>query len=176
VFDAAEEIANRQGFDGLTLQAVAGALGVRPPSLYNHVAGLPAIRRALHLRGLQAQAATYASALEATAENERPRSICIAQRAFASTCPGIYAAAQPSVHLPGGDEELLRVGEQLLDVWLDAVAALGLHGDDALHAVRGVRSAVHGFISLEAAGAFGMSIDVDESSERLVTTLERGLR
>ena len=106
---------------------------------------------------------------------QRLRAICVAQRAFAAACPGIYAAAQPSVHLPDGDEELLRVGEQLLDVWLDAVAALGLHGDDALHAVRGVRSAVHGFISLEAAGAFGMSIDVDESFERLVTTLERGL-
>ena len=175
VVDAAEAIADRNGFQALTLHAVASALGVRPPSLYNHVAGLDGIRRALHLRGLQLQQAAYTAALNAAVPGTRLRALCHAQRAIAAERPSSYAAAQPSAHLPDTDEELRERAERLLALIMTAVAELGLDGDEALHAVRVVRSAVHGFISLEAAGAFGMAIDVESSFDRLITTLEAGL-
>jgi hypothetical protein len=41
--------------------------------------------------------------------------------------------------------------------------------------VRAFRSAVHGFVALEAAGGFGIPVDVDTSFERLVATLAGGL-
>jgi len=50
-----------------------------------------------------------------------------------------------------------------------------MRGADAIHAARAVRSALHGFVSLEAAGGFGLSEDVDESYARLVGLLDRGL-
>ena len=50
-----------------------------------------------------------------------------------------------------------------------------LEGDDAVHAARAFRSAVHGFVALEAAGGFGIPVDLDESFERLVATLAGGL-
>src|SRR5690606_6591324 len=52
VLDAAERVANRDGFDALSLVAIAREVGVQPPSLYNHIDGLPGIRHGLHLRGL----------------------------------------------------------------------------------------------------------------------------
>ena len=44
----------------------------------------------------------------------------------------------------------------------------GLTGDDVIHAIRGLRALMHGFVSLEAAGGFAMPQDLDESYRRLV--------
>ena len=49
------------------------------------------------------------------------------------------------------------------------------HGDDAVHAVRTVRSALHGFVALEAAGGFGLPVDLEASFDRLVATIAAGL-
>ena len=50
-----------------------------------------------------------------------------------------------------------------------------LEGDDAIHAVRIVRSALHGFVSLELNGGFGLPLDLDETFARLVDVLAKGL-
>jgi Tetracyclin repressor-like, C-terminal domain len=51
----------------------------------------------------------------------------------------------------------------------------GLDEDETVHATRAVRSALHGFVVLEAAGGFGLPQDVDESYARLVDLLDSGL-
>ncbi len=51
----------------------------------------------------------------------------------------------------------------------------GLRGDEATHAIRGLRSLLHGFVSLEAAGGFGLPLDLDESFTRLVRVFAAGL-
>jgi hypothetical protein len=56
------------------------------------------------------------------------------------------------------------------------MASLGLHGQDAIHAVRAFRSLVHGFATLEVAGGFGLPEDCDESFRRLVEALIAGLQ
>ena len=48
--------------------------------------------------------------------------------------------------------------------------------EDGLHAVRGLRSVVHGFASLEVAGGFGLPLDLDESFRRLVEMFIGGLQ
>jgi AcrR family transcriptional regulator len=98
VIEAAATLADRDGLESVTLGRLAGELGVRPPSLYNHVDGLDGV-----LRG-----------------------------------------------------------------W-------DLEGDDAIHAVRVVRSALHGFVALELSGGFGLPLDLDDSYERLVGVLAEGL-
>ena len=48
------------------------------------------------------------------------------------------------------------------------MASLSLHGEEALHAIRGFRSVLHGFVALEAAGGFKMDLDRNESFDYLV--------
>ncbi|MGB8644293.1 MAG: TetR-like C-terminal domain-containing protein [Anaerolineae bacterium] len=45
-----------------------------------------------------------------------------------------------------------------------------------MHAVRALRSVVHGFATLEVAGGFGLPLDCDESFRRLVQMLIKGLQ
>ena len=62
-----------------------------------------------------------------------------------------------------------------VDVVLAILRGYGLEGDDAIHAARAVRSALHGFVALEAGGGFGIPVDLDESYARMVAALGRGL-
>ncbi|WP_066039638.1 TetR/AcrR family transcriptional regulator [Herbiconiux solani] len=65
--------------------------------------------------------------------------------------------------------------EAALEVIFDALAGFGLEGGDAIDATRALRSLLHGFVSLEAAGGFGMPDDVDRSFDRLVDAFIRAL-
>jgi len=56
------------------------------------------------------------------------------------------------------------------------LAGYGLEGDDALHATRGLRGLLHGFVSLETGGGFGVPLDLDESFRRLLQVFMAGLR
>ncbi len=52
----------------------------------------------------------------------------------------------------------------------------GLAGDDLVDATRVLRSALHGFVSLESAGGFGIPQDVDRSFDRVVQSLDAAFR
>jgi len=41
--------------------------------------------------------------------------------------------------------------------------------------VRAIRSALHGFVSLEREGGFGLPLNIDDSYDNLVTMLDAGL-
>ena len=55
-----------------------------------------------------------------------------------------------------------------IQVIADVLTAYDLQGDDAVDAIRALRSILHGFIALEAAGGFALSADIDRSFDRLI--------
>ena len=67
IVDIAAAIANENGLDGLSLAAIAAELGVKSPSLYNHVAGLGEIHELLAGYG----ATALATALETSSNGKR---------------------------------------------------------------------------------------------------------
>ena len=52
----------------------------------------------------------------------------------------------------------------------------GLTRSDAVDATRALRSALHGFVTLENAGGFGLPQDVDRSFDRLVMAMDLAFR
>jgi hypothetical protein len=48
---------------------------------------------------------------------------------------------------------------------------MGCRGDEAIHAIRAMRSAVLGFTLLESSGGFGLPTDLDESFRWMVLRL-----
>ncbi len=68
-----------------------------------------------------------------------------------------------------------RVGRLLRTVF-SVLARYGLSGDDAIDATRALRAALHGFVTLEAVGGFGLPRDVDRSFARLVQILDTAFR
>jgi hypothetical protein len=96
-----------------------------------------------------------------------------AYRAYAREHPGRYAATVAAP--PGDDDEHRAAASETVDVMLAILRGWDLEGEQAIHAVRAIRSAVHGFVTLESADGFGMPVDVDESFDRLLRTLAAGL-
>ncbi|MEA2323460.1 MAG: hypothetical protein QOD81_3310 [Solirubrobacteraceae bacterium] len=174
VVGAAADIADREGLEGLTLAAIASAVGVRTPSLYNHVQSLDDVRRRLALRGMEELAAVLRDAAVGRAGDDALVAMAHAYRAYAQGHPGRYAAAQRAPDEL--DAELAAAAGTAVGVLFAILRGYGLEGDDAIHAARAVRSALHGFVSLEAAGGFGLPVELDASFERMVGALARGLR
>jgi AcrR family transcriptional regulator len=173
VVAAAADLADADGLDGLTLARLAGAVGVRTPSLYNHVSGLDDVRRGVALVALREIGDALRDAAVGRARDDALVAMAHAYRAYAGAHPGRYAATQRAP--APDDEELVLVAAKAVDVLLAVLRGYGLEGDDAIHAARAVRSALHGFVTLEAGGGFGIPVELDESFDRMVAALARGL-
>lgn len=173
VVDAAAELADRLGADAVTLAQVADHLGVRTPSLYNHVDGLAGLQRLLTLKALGELEAVVHDAVGDTRGPEAVAALAHAYRAWAKSRPGLYSYVIPTTE--GGDPEVAPTGARVLELVVDIVASLGPEGEDAVHATRVLRAAIHGFISLELAGGFGLDLDLDESYRVLVGAVIRGI-
>ncbi len=173
VVDEAISIADADGLAEVTLARVAAALGVRAPSLYNHVAGREALLRLVALRGVTSFGDALRDAAVGRAGEDALVAIVQAYRAFAHAHPGLYAA---TVRAPApGDEELLAAAARPVEVLGAVLAAWKLEGDAAVHHVRVIRSALHGFVTIEAGGGFGLPLDLDGSFSLLAETLLAGL-
>lgn len=170
---AAADVADEVGLDALSLGAVAARLRVRAPSLYHHVDGLPALRRELSLRSVRELGEVLGRAAMGRAGVDAVAAVAQAMRDFARRRPGFYAAGVRA--LPRKDAEAARAGRAALAPFEAVLAGFGLKGKDAVHALRGLRSAVHGFVALEAAGGFGLPVDLDASYRWLVDTLASAL-
>lgn len=174
VITAAAELTDAEGVDALTLANLARRLNVRIPSLYNHVAGLEGLHRELAILTLRELASALGQATIGKAGDDAVFALTHAYRAYVRAHPGLYALLE---RIPAGSDEKLRQAEALpVEVALAVMSGYGLTGDDAIHAVRAVRSAVHGFVTIEMTGGFGLALSTDESFRRLIALLTRGLR
>jgi AcrR family transcriptional regulator len=169
----AAQIADAKGLEQLTLAEVAAALGIKLPSLYNHVDGLPGLRRELALLAARQLVERISRAAIGRAADEALMAVARTYRAFVLERPGLYATL---VRAPSPDDaELQQAGAAIVEVVLAVLAPYGLSEEAAIHAVRGLRSIAHGFATIELAGGFGLALDRDESFERLMRAYLAGL-
>jgi AcrR family transcriptional regulator len=177
IVQAAVDLINNEGIDALTLNRLARKLNVQPPSLYNHIEGLPGLMRELALLNAQQLYTVFANAAVGKSGEDALMSIAQAYRGYIKECPGLYTAGlrAQSSHT-SGDSELQKAQEKVVIVAMAVVESFGLSGEDALHAVRGFRSLVHGFATIEISGGFGLPLDCDESFRRLVMMMSKGLQ
>jgi AcrR family transcriptional regulator len=169
VIEEGERIADEVGLSSLTLSALAGRLGVRQPSLYKHIAGTDGLRRSIALRAKEELAAVLGRAAVGRSRGEAIAAMARAYRAWALAHPGRYAAVQRAP--APGDVEDEVASAMVVEVAFDVMAGYNLRDDDAVDAIRALRAALHGFVTLEAGGGFGMPVDVDRSFDRLVAGL-----
>jgi AcrR family transcriptional regulator len=160
------------GVGEVTLTALADALDVRVPSLYNHVDGLDGLHDDLaHLAGKMLLERIRQATFGKTRE-EALRAMAHAYREFAHEQPALYPL---TVVAPDPDQpQRVALAQEWLQMLLLTMASLGLQGEEALHAIRAYRSLLHGFVSLEAAGGFKMDLDRDESFDYLLDTFLNG--
>ena len=177
VVQAAADLANAEGVDALSLGRLAERLGVRTPSLYNHIDGLPGLYRELSLLNTRKLGERLSNAAIGKAGPDAVMAVAQAYREHIKESPGLYMASlRAARNLAPANVELQAAEDRVVHVGMAVVASFGFSGEDGLHAVRGLRSVIHGFATLEVAGGFGLPLDCDESFRRLIAMLIAGLQ
>ena len=141
---AARELVERDGFDALTMRALAARVGIRAPSIYKHLPGKAELERSLVLLALDA----LGSALAAAAAEEEPLdAVAAAYRRFALDRPHLYRLlAERSVEADGF--ELVAAAPLLKTV-------------GSVRRARAVWAFFHGMVQLELTGRFEPGADLD---------------
>jgi AcrR family transcriptional regulator len=155
---AGREIVEAGGIDGLTMQSVAGRVGIRAPSLYKRIRSRNDL---LRLVANDAAAELTRELEAATSGTDARRDLAALARAFrrfAHKHPGAYsllfaplpddARADPEWSIKAS-ATVINATERLAGT------------DDSLDAARTVVAWANGFISMELAGAFRLGGDVD---------------
>ncbi len=174
VVEAAAKLVDEEGIEQLTLGRLAERLGVRTPSLYNHVAGLPGLKHDLALYCLRDLLDRILRTTIGKSRAEAIFALANAYRAYARETPGRYAL---TLQAPDSDDqELQAIAQQIVDVLRAVPAPYRLSEEEAIHAIRSLRSIVHGFSSLEVAGSFRMPVDLDASFHWLINLFIASLR
>lgn len=173
VVEAAAKLVDEEGIEQLTLGRLAERLGVRTPSLYNHVAGLPGLKHDLALYCLRDVFDRLTRAAIGKSRADAIFAFANTYLSYARATPGRYAftlAPDPD------DQEVQILAKQLVDAVRAILAPYNLNEEDTIHAIRSLRSIVHGFILLEASGGFRMPVDPDASFHWLINMFIAGLR
>ncbi|MGO5028347.1 TetR/AcrR family transcriptional regulator [Candidatus Agathobaculum pullicola] len=170
IVDAAAALAEEKGIENLTLRELADALDVKPASLYNHLQGLPELNVRLAECALDRLMDTLGQAVDIRPVPAALRALAAAYRSFAHEQPQLYRAMMllPQFSDPG----LVAHKQAFMDLFVRMLAPLDLPAEERVHLSRLIRSTLHGYISMEAAGFFRSPLAAaDESFERVTEWL-----
>src|SRR5690606_390766 len=158
ILDAAPELVNRHGASGLTMRAVAEAVGYSPGALYEYFRSKGELLETLYFQGSEGLNARTAQVLAdagpETSLLNRMRLAAHAYRDYALEHPDLYRLIFSIVHTTGSelsDFEDSSFGA-LLGLLRGAAERGGVQVDDPLHTATGLWAFVHGFVMLELTG------------------------
>jgi AcrR family transcriptional regulator len=168
VVEAAAEIADRDGLGALSLASLASTLGVRSPSLYNHVDGLAGLRRQLTFHTCSLLAVELVDSVDGLEGIGALRAVAEQLRSFAHRHPGLYDTLLPAP-TPDEDPELAAALREPVTVVASVLEGMDVDPTTVVPLIRALRASVHGFVDLELRGGFGLPDDIDDS---FITTID----
>ncbi|EMY68496.1 TetR/AcrR family transcriptional regulator [Leptospira vanthielii] len=171
VLDRAWDLITQEGWNEFRLAKLAEILGIRTPSLYNHIQDMEEIRREMKRRSMQLLGdRLYLKIKNQNSAENRISDFLNVYRSFAKTHPEFYPLTIESTEF---DPELKPLGDRFLDLCLE-VFRFPVLDESAVHKIRILRSLLHGFIVLEEAGGFGRKESIEESFKKITESLESG--
>jgi AcrR family transcriptional regulator len=170
VTEAAAGLADAVGFENITVSALARSFGVKDASLYSHVRNLRDLRERVALLAAGELADRIAAAVAGRAGKEAMVAFANAYRDYALAHPGRYAATQ-AVRLDPAALARSTVYARTIELTHAMLRTYRLVEPDLTDAGRLLRSAFHGYITLEANGGFSHSRAVQRSWERALGSL-----
>ncbi len=172
VLAAAERLVAANGWENLTMAALAADLGVRPPSLYRHVDSLDALRRELRSRMLVELSDAVRAAVMGKSGLEGLHALTGAYRDFAREHSARYLAQGTLT----GDEDSRREGRRVGEAGYAVLSSFGLSEDELPVATAQLAALVHGFVSLELVQTIDWVADPDAAFHGLVEIFAAGIR
>lgn len=174
ILEAAIDICNEEGYEQLALSDVSKRLGIKTPSLYNHIQGLSDLKQKIAYYGLQMLYDSIIHSAIGYIGDEAIISVSKAYIEFVKKYPGLYRSISKA---PDPYElQFDTLSNQLVQVFIKLLGAYNLSDDESIHAVRGLRSMLHGFSSIQIDLGFRMNYSQEDSIKFALRTFLNGLR
>jgi AcrR family transcriptional regulator len=175
IVNAALTFLDRDGWDALTINALATALGTKGPSLYNHVDSLEDLRRTVRMRVVGDIIDMLNTVGQGRTRDDAVMAMASSYRSYAHHHPGRYSAFT-RMPLGGDDPEFTAATRAAAGPVIAVLASYGLDGEDAFHAALEFWSALHGFVLLEMTGVMNGIVDTDTVFSDMVMRLAAGMQ
>jgi AcrR family transcriptional regulator len=176
VTEAAAELVDEIGFDQLSMGLVAERLGIKAPSLYKHVTSQAELARRIGVLAMVEIGDAIRDAIQGLSGSDALAAGAQAMRTYVKQHPGRYAAGEAAAHPTGPDDPLVAATRRVMASWAAMLHGYRIDPGQEIHALRMLRSLLHGFATLEAAGGFQVATDVDDSFTWIVDFIDHGLR
>ena len=170
----AADVADRDGWNNLTMSSVAKEVDRHVTSLYGHVDGLEGLRREVQLLVFDELAdALWRAALGRT-RDDALIALMDVYRGYLLAHRGRSAALSAAAGID--DPEVNQRGRRLIEPFMATFESYGLDDQAAVHAQRAISAAIRGFGITEASGRYGEEADATFAQIRLlfVTALNEG--
>lgn len=174
VAEAGATLADEIGLDHLSMGLLAERLGVKTPSLYKHVTSQADLTHRIAVLAMTELGDAIRDATQGRASSDALTAAAQAARAYVKDHPGRYAASN-AAHPTGPDDPLIPASSRVLTSLSAVLYGYRLEASQEIHALRALRSMIHGFATLEATGAFQIETDVNESFSWLINLIDHGL-
>lgn len=173
IVNAALAFLDREGWDALTINALAIQLGTKGPSLYNHVDSLEDLRRNVRMRVIDDIIEMLNTVGQGRTRDDAVLVMAGAYRSYAHHHPGRYSAFT-RMPLDGDDPEYTEATRAAAAPVIAVLSSYGLDGEAAFYAALEFWSALHGFVLLEMTGVMG-EVDTDAVFSDMVLRLATGM-
>src|ERR1700704_3292457 len=144
IVNAALSFLDREGWDALTINALANQLGPKGPSLYNHVDSLDDLRRTVRMRGIDDILGMLNAVGDGGTRDDAASSMASAYRSYRHHHPGRYSAFT-RMPLGGDDPEYTEATRLAAGPVIEVLSSYGLDGDNAFFSPPEFLAALHGF-------------------------------
>src|ERR1044072_4354444 len=173
IVNAALTFLDRDGWDSLTINALATQLRAKGPPLYDHVHSLDDLRRSERMRLAGDIIDMLNTVGQGRTRDDAVMAMASSYRSYAHHPPGRYSAFT-RMPLGGDDPEFTDATRAAAGPVISVLASYGLDGEDAFHAALEFWSALHGFVLLEMTGVMN-GIDTDTVFTDMVLRLASGM-
>ena len=158
VTEAGAALIDEIGFENLSMGLLAERLGVKTPSLYKHVTSQADLAHRIAVLAMTEFADAIRDATQGRAGNDALAAGAQAMRTYVREHPGRYAAGDAArPHRARRPDHPRR--RRVLASWSAMLRGYQLDPSQEIHALRMLRSVLHGFSTLEAAGGFQIDAD-----------------
>ena len=175
IVNAALTFLDRDGWDALTINALATQLGTKGPSLYNHVDSLEDLRRTVRMRVVGDIIDMLNTVGQGRTRDDAVMAMASSYRSYAHHHPGRYSAFT-RMPLGGDDPEFTDATRAAAAPVISVLASYGLDGETAFYAALEFWSALHGFVLLEMTGVMNGIADTDTVFSDMVMRLAAGMQ
>ena len=173
IIEKAALLANEKGLSYLTVTTLSEYLGIRKPSLYNHVRTIGDVHYKLMIYGWKKASEELVAGIDSDNPKENLINYGRAFYEFAMKNPGVFEAML--WYNKYSDDSLLEATEGLYSFFFEQTDNLSIDREVANHLLRTYRAFLEGFIMLQIHNSFGNLISIDESFEISMDVLISGM-